>query len=995
MAIERSSTPYGEAAYAALRAALSRLQAGDPLAPVTVLVHSNAVGVAARRWLAANGGVAAAQFLTTFRLGELLGGPSLAAAGRRPLSTPIIDVAVREVLSQRAGVFAPIAHHQATIAALRDAHRELRHLPDQAVDHIAAQGTRRAREVVRVHRDVQHLLAAEWYDEADLLRVAAGAVHAVTQRTVVFLPQRTRPTEAALIAALGECGEVVVVEGVHPPEGPPATPTIDTVDASDADEEVREALRVVAAAVHDGTPLHRVAIVWPTDQPYARVVGEQLDEALIPWNGRSGTALHERLAPRLVLDVLQLDLRGIRRADLFALLAHVPPRGDGGALLPRQWWERISRDAGLAADADWDRRLPEWAAVRRAEGREREADAALALQAFVAGLRSRLGPPTRTERWQHWARRAHDLLVHWLGGPRGLLHLPVVEHEAYQSLQAALDRLEHIDDIAPPVTRATFADTLAAELEGAPGRIGRIGSGVHAGPLSFAVGQTFDLVVVLGACEGLLPGAPPSEAILTDADRALADGGLALAADRAAQQRSDLWAVLAGARRALLTIPRGDLRATAVRYPSRWLRELVGDQPIPARRVASFAGGVATAAFPATTAHHRLRALHHATIGGTALADHPLAQQLIPLRRGVAMCQARAGATITEYDGDLSGLHIEQMLTNPISPTRLEAWVACPHAWFMKYLLGLDVVEQPEDRLQIDPRDRGSLVHDVLDRFHRQVLAGTLPRPGASGWGARHLAALLALFDEEADKLAGRRNVGRAAFWQAERSRQRYELAEWLRADGERIVERGAQVVASEWGFGSDPADAPRIALPDGRALLLKGKVDRIDRCADGSLVVTDHKTGGDSAYRAIKPADPTAGGTLFQLPAYAAAAIANEGAAPTTPVLAEYGFFAKARFKRIGAQFTAETWEHVAAQLANVLDRIDTGLFVARPQKPQGRLPWVECPYCDPDNLGTAQLWAEHQRKLADPRMALVLPPDPADATDSADGGNGGEGDD
>lgn len=987
MAIERSSTPYGEAAYTALRAALSRLQAGDPLAPVTVLVHSNAVGVAARRWLAANGGVAAAQFLTTFRLGELLGGPALAAAGRRPMSTPIIDVAVREVLARRAGLFAPIAHHQATITALRDAHRELRHLPDQAAERIAAQGSRRAREVVRVHRDVQHLLAGEWYDEADLLRVAAGAVHAATQRTVVFLPQRTRPTEAALVAALGECGEVVVVEGIHPDQGPPPAPTIDTVDASDADEEVREALRVVAAAVHDGTPLHRVAIVWPADLPYARLVSEQLDEALIPWNGRSGTALHERLAPRLVLDALQLDRRGIRRADLFALLAHVPPRGDGGALLPRQWWERISRDAGLAADADWDRRLPDWAAARRADGYERDADAALALQAFVADLRSRLGPPTHTDRWQHWARRAHDLLLHWLGGHRALAHLPTVEHEAYQSLQAILDRLARIDDIAPPVTRVTFADTLAAELEGAPGRVGRIGAGVQAGPLSFAVGQTFDLVVVLGACEGLLPGAPPSEAVLTDSDRALAGGGLSLAAERAAQQHSDLWAVLAGARRALLTIPRGDLRATAVRYPSRWVRELVGDQPIPARRIASFAGGVAAAEFPATTAHHRLRTLYHACSGGTALADHPLAQQFTPLQRGVAMCLARASTDITAYDGDLSGLGIEQMLTKPISPTRLEAWVACPHAWFMQYLLGIAVVEQPEERLQIDPRDRGTLVHDVLDRFHRDVLAGTLAAPGASGWGDQHLNALLALFDEEAALLAGRQNVGRAAFWAAERSRQRYELAEWLRCDGKTMVERGAQVVASEYGFGGDPADAPQIALPDGRVLLLKGKVDRIDRCADGSLVVTDHKTGGDSGYRAIKPADPTAGGTRFQLPAYAAAALAVEGAVPGTPVWAEYGFFAKAGFRRIGAQFTVDTWEQVAGQLASVLDRIATGLFVARPQKPQGRLPWVECPYCDPDNLGTAQLWAEHQRKFADPRMALVLPPDAAELGEGGDG--------
>ena len=73
MALDRRSVPYGEPAFHALRSAIQQVQAGDPLAPVTVLVHSNAVGVAARRWLAAHGGIAAAQFLTAFRFAELLG----------------------------------------------------------------------------------------------------------------------------------------------------------------------------------------------------------------------------------------------------------------------------------------------------------------------------------------------------------------------------------------------------------------------------------------------------------------------------------------------------------------------------------------------------------------------------------------------------------------------------------------------------------------------------------------------------------------------------------------------------------------------------------------------------------------------------------------------------------------------------------------------------------------------------------------------------------
>ncbi|MDO8391213.1 MAG: PD-(D/E)XK nuclease family protein [Actinomycetota bacterium] len=984
MALQRRSSPYGTVALQALREAIDQVQQGDPLAPVTVLVHSNAVGVSARRWLAANGGVAAAQFLTTFRFAELLAGPRLAQMGRRPLSTPVIDVAVRQALVAHPGMFRLIAHHQATVNALRDCHRDLRHLPEQVVQRIANTGSARARDVVRIHRAVQQTLRREWYDEADLLRMAAEAGGLAPTRTVVFLPQRMRPTEAALLQALAAHGEVVVIEGEA---APPQHTRIDTIDASDADDEVREAVRVVATAVHEGTPLHRIAIVWPRNEPYARLVGEHLYDAGIPWNGRSGIALHERLAARLVLDVLRLDRRGVRRADLFTLLAHVPARMADGSQVQRQRWERLTRDAGVAADADWDVRLQEYAAVEVAAQREGNAAAALTLQSFVAELRERLGAPAAVAPWQHWTDIAHTLLHRWLGGHRGVAALPPEEGEAHQAVQAALDRLGRLDALAEPTTRTVFADTLAAELLGAPGRIGRIGVGVHIGPLSFAVGQSFDLVVAVGACEGLLPAPPPPEALLSDSDRALTDGGLALNAEAVEQQRTQLWAVLAGTPRAVVLHPRGDLRATAQRQPSRWIADLVALQLVPARSVPSFAAGIADAGFPATVAQHRLRALSHAVRAGTPLAQHPLAQQLQPLRAGAAMLAARASNLVTEYDGDLGGLVIEPLGSGAVSPTRLEAWVACPHAWFMQYVLGIKPVEQPDEQLQISPRDRGTLVHGALDRFHCQVIEGVLPQPGPQGWTTQHLDALLQCFTEEARHLERLGLVGRTAFWTAEQSRQRHELATWLRHDSDRVVARGATVVASEHRFGRAGTAPAVLALPDGGTVSMLGAVDRIDRCADGSLVVTDHKTGGDTAYKGISDADATAGGTRFQLPAYAAAALAITGAPTATPVLAEYGFFAKAEYKRRGASIGSAQWPHIGEHIAHVLDGIRSGLFIALPGKSQFKLSFTQCEYCDPDNLGTAEQWAEFERKAADPRVLALL--GLADDHDTVGGGS------
>ena len=59
-----------------------------------------------------------------------------------------------------------------------------------------------------------------------------------------------------------------------------------------------------------------------------------------------------------------------------------------------------------------------------------------------------------------------------------------------------------------------------------PARVGRIGTGVQVGPLAFALGQSVDLMFVLGAAEGQLPSAPRADPLLGDGDRRLTDGAL-------------------------------------------------------------------------------------------------------------------------------------------------------------------------------------------------------------------------------------------------------------------------------------------------------------------------------------------------------------------------------------------------------------------------------------------------------------------------------------
>ncbi len=216
MPIELVPVAYGPDASRALHAAVVAAKAGDPLAPVTVVVPTNYVGVAARRLLGSGAlgrvtgggdGVAGVTFLTVYRLAELLGAPRLAAAKRRPVSTPVLAAAVRAVLAEAPGRFRPVAQHPATEAALVAAHRELATLDDAALDALARTGPRAA-DVVRISRRARASLTGAWYDERDLMDSAAIEVAAGVPllddlgAVVVHLPQELSTPAAALLRVL-------------------------------------------------------------------------------------------------------------------------------------------------------------------------------------------------------------------------------------------------------------------------------------------------------------------------------------------------------------------------------------------------------------------------------------------------------------------------------------------------------------------------------------------------------------------------------------------------------------------------------------------------------------------------------------------------------------------------------------------------------------------------------------------------------------------------
>ena len=186
----------------------------------------------------------------------------------------------------------------------------------------------------------------------------------------------------------------------------------------------------------------------------------------------------------------------------------------------------------------------------------------------------------------------------------------------------------------------------------------------------------------------------------------------------------------------------------------------------------------------------------------------------------------------------------------PSSVSGLEDFAACPFKFFAAR--GLRLQERKE--FQFDDRDKGSFQHEVLREFHRRVQK--------SGRRWRDLGAA-----EARDLVCA---IGRELL--PEYGGGRFMAGGAARFTGEFLIERLGRLIATligwmpqygfdpervEISFGLEPDGLPawRLELPEGRALLLRGRIDRVDLCRADSgealAVVMDYK----SSARTLNPA--------------------------------------------------------------------------------------------------------------------------------------------
>ncbi len=666
------------------------------------------------------------------------------------------------------------------------------------------------------------------------------------------------------------------------------------------------------------------------------LVARRLDEAAVSaWERTAaeyGIRTVERLAVPLssvppvrllvqMIEAARLDFPRRQVIDILTSPYRRPSTDErGGEPVPRpDLWDVMSRERLVVSGKDWETRLvrrprPRDPDVEEPEGRKDE-DAQLAiLAAEVRALRASLRPVVRARGYGPMAGALTELVT---GAFRFVDDDSPEAERDRRALSALLSILADVERIpereAPwPGTQAAlawFSEFLAGQrlFVGERGGL-RIPGAVVAGDVHALRGVTADRAIFLSVNEDAVPAQVDEDPLLPDDDRAFLNrltrqaglpDALSLLRRNAAEEKLLFSLPAASARAGLaFSVLRADAEGAAKR-PSRYLLHLLSRFAGPQVYSENWTGasGALVLVLPRSpdamlSAPGPLSAREKALAGWRA--------GIPPGDDGIGVPWRRIAGTLSVFRDRDEGIALYPGLrggagerSGPWSATELDELARCPYRFLLRYRLGLSPAEEPEEEVALTPAETGTVLHDILRSLGKGAADG-------KGWGDAVPAASRAFARFARENPTGLPGLFR------------------IQCDG--IVRDAAAFVAWERARSSAPgayrveAVEQRFSVPAGRTLpAFLGRVDRIDRGADGEAEIIDYKYRDGKRERA--PLDWIAHGLANQIPVYLAFA---QTLVPPPPDVRASLLFLKNDVKSVTV--TGDQWKAVREEWAAAL---------------------------------------------------------------------------
>ena len=760
-------------------------------------------------------------------------------------------------------------------------------------------------------------------------------------------------------------------------DNPPQRDTDGSVLILSAPGEGRECVEVarhLCELASGGMPFDRVAIALRSADGYRAHLEEALGRADIPAYF-SDRVRRPHVSGRALIALLDCCIEGLsaQRFAEYLSLDQVPdsvPPLDGSAASPearrasgrssRRWQYFLTRAAVIGGLERWRERLASMHghlnvrlnAIEDVQDplRERLRDDLAALEdvrCFALPILEQLDQWAPAS-WGVWIERLKSLAVQALREPKSVAEL--------------LDELAPMSSIGPVdlgEVRSVLADRLLALV--APSSGGPSGR-VFVAPIEEIRGLSFEVVFVPGMAERLFPQKIAEDPILLDQARDRLAAGLQTNDGRLREERLMLCAAVGAAeRQVVFSYPRLDLVQGRPRVPSFYALEAMraAEGRLPtfddlAARAERESG--ARIGWPAPTA--AAQAIDEAEYD-LALLDSLRSRdddKKVGAARFLLSANPHLGRALrfrarrwltgwTTADGlvrpsvaaaEVMALH--RPTARSYSPTALEKMAVCPYRFFLYAVHRLSPREEVDFVDDLDPLQRGSLVHSTQCELFRTLRdEKMLPLRADNLENAR--AILDRCLDRQAQLLRDELMPRIERVWTDAVQSIRADLREWLR----RLSEEEREFVPwrFELAFGLSPREeydeesvAEALMLECG--IQLRGSIDLVERRDEGTLRATDHKTGAvRMPARAIID-----GGKALQPVLYA---LALEKMYPDATVEGGRLYYctSKGAFERREIALDARARQSVAQVARVVTEALETPFLPALPER--GACQWCE----------------------------------------------------
>ncbi len=784
------------------------------------------------------------------------------------------------------------------------------------------------------------------------------------------------------------------------------------ISAPGEPKEVREVIRtMLQMSQEQGISLHEVGILLRSSEDYIRLFREAFDGLRIDPYLRDGLPFIETPAGRSMLLLLGILNKNFSRQSVmeFVTFARLKP-----SLFMNQreepfsptLWDALSIKAGVVeGEKEWEARLKRlkqsWE-ERRASGTREDDEQREISQEHLIGLDRLIEFISKLSRSLSKLRASNS----WAGYAEGLIK--ACESFAEQGeegllIQQAIRRLSDLDATGIPPSPAEFErlveEMLQSEIIPA-GKFQKNGPAVV--NLMAARGVPFRMVILPGVVEKSFPPPIRQDAILLDRERKVLNialsgkerGPLPFKAEGRLDEERLLFRLATGSakEKLILSFPRIEIGTGRERLPSSFLLAVVKamtGKSIDFQAFEKFHGyrRFSLSEIGVSDPEKALDEVEYDLSIGQIETKKKRPEAMLYLKevspffgKGLQLELSRwEKETFTPFEGIFSSEESHRILREghsiskePISPTLLQNYASCPYQYFLKEVLEIEPLIEPEKVSRINPLEKGSLIHRILWRFFTDIKKAKGERFSLE---PKDLKELLKIAHQEFNAFEQRGITGFPMLWELEK---KDILDDLIHLFEEELRDREFVPCYFEVSYGmrlhgSQPSELstekPVFVTLGGQEISLRGRIDRIDLKEKGRKVkakVIDYKTG-----KVYAKGNDFQGGTNLQLPLYlfATEQLLKDLGKDIEVECAEYVYLRERKKKR-HVPFQSSEMEKREEELHRIIrvitGGIEEGVFIAMPGK--------FCENCDFKLVCGTWIKYLFNRKKSDPKVEEFL---------------------